>query len=255
MGYDPFRRSFGTELDTEGKPRISAAWQAGIQNGVQVGSIIGLWLNGYISEWLGYKKTMYGALALAVCFNCLHFFAQNIGMVAAGSTLLGLPFGVFQTLTITYASDVMPSTLRPYLTTYINLCWVFGQLIAAGVLRGCSNFESAWGWRIPVSLQWFWPPVILLGTWFAPESPWWLVRQGRHDDARVALMKLVSPTEEIPFNADAAISLINHTNELEKAVDAGVGYADCFSGTNLRRTTISCVVWLTQALCGAALMG
>lgn len=145
MGYDQFRQAFGTELDPDGNPRISAAWQAGVQNGVQAGSIIGLWANGYISEWLGYKKTMYLALFLSIAFNFIHFFAQNIGMITAGSVLLGLPWGVFQTLTVTYAADITPSTLRPYLTTYINLCWVMGQLVAAGVLRGCQTLGNDWG--------------------------------------------------------------------------------------------------------------
>jgi SP family general alpha glucoside:H+ symporter-like MFS transporter len=139
LGYDQFRKRFGTELDQDGNPRISPAWQAGIQNGIQAGSIIGLWANGYISEWLGYKKTMYSALLAAVCFNFLHFFAQNIGMVVAGSVLRGFPYGIFQTLTVSYASDITPTTIGSYLTTYINLCWVMGQFVAAGALRGCMS--------------------------------------------------------------------------------------------------------------------
>jgi len=255
MGYDQFREAFGTELDPEGNPRITAAWQAGVQNGVQAGSIIGLWANGYISEWLGYKKTMYAALFLSVVFNFIHFFAQNIGMIAAGSVLLGLPWGVFQTLTVTYASDITPSTLRPYLTTYINLCWVMGQLIAAGVLRGCQTLGNEWGWRIPVAIQWTWVPIIFAGAWFAPESPWWLVRKGRYEEARAALIQVTTPSADIPFNPDGALALIRHTNELERAMNEGVGYTDCFKGVEARRTLIACVVWLTQALCGAAMMG
>jgi MFS transporter, SP family, general alpha glucoside:H+ symporter len=255
MGYDAFRQAFGTELDPDGNPRIPPAWQAGVQNGVQAGSIIGLWANGYLSEWFGYKKTMYGALALSAIFNFIHFFAQNIGMITAGSVLLGLPWGVFQTLTVTYASDIMPPQLRPYLTTYINLCWVMGQLIAAGVLRGCQTIDSDWAWRIPVSIQWVWVPFIFVGAYLAPESPWWLVRKGRYDDAQASLEKLTSPSVGDNYDSQSAVLMIKHTNELEKAMNAGVGYSDCFTGVDARRTLIACVVWLTQALCGAAMMG
>lgn len=52
--------------------------------------------------------------------------------------------GVFQTLTTAYASEVAPVPLRPYLTTYVNLCWVIGQLIASGVLRGVLSLEGQW---------------------------------------------------------------------------------------------------------------
>lgn len=64
MGYDAFRRRYGTEVDELGEPIISAPWQTGLQNGVQVGSIIGLYLNGWVSEKIGYRKTMLGSLVL-----------------------------------------------------------------------------------------------------------------------------------------------------------------------------------------------
>jgi hypothetical protein len=32
--------------------------------------------------------------------------------------------GVFQTITPSYAAEVVPMELRPYLTSYVNLCWV-----------------------------------------------------------------------------------------------------------------------------------
>ena len=118
MGYDSFKQRYGTEVDQNGEPIISAPWQSGLQNGVQVGSIIGLYLNGWISEKIGYKKTMLGSLVLMVAFIFLPFFAPNIETILAGAVLQGIPWGVFQTLTVTYASEVTPTNLRAYLTTY-----------------------------------------------------------------------------------------------------------------------------------------
>jgi hypothetical protein len=45
------------------------------------------------------------------------------------------------------------------------------------------------------------------------------------------------------------------TNELEKALESGTGYMDCFKGIDLRRTEIVCVTWAIQNLCGSAFMG
>lgn len=53
MGYTSFKNRYGTEVDENGDSIISAPWQSGLQNGVQVGSIIGLYLNGWISEKIG----------------------------------------------------------------------------------------------------------------------------------------------------------------------------------------------------------
>lgn len=83
-----------------------------------------------------------------------------------------VPRGIFQTLTTTYAAEVCPVALRPYLTTYVNACWVIGQLIAAGVTRGFASNTTQWAYRIPYAIQWVWPLPIALITFFAPESPW-----------------------------------------------------------------------------------
>lgn len=37
---------------------------------------------------------------------------------------MGIPWGIFQTLTTSYAAEVTPTHLRTYLTTYVNLCYV-----------------------------------------------------------------------------------------------------------------------------------
>ena len=46
-----------------------------------------------------------------------------------------------------------------------------------------------------------------------------------------------------------------HTDELEKETTAGTRYLDCFRGTDLRRTEIAAIVWMTQTLCGSGLGG
>lgn len=45
------------------------------------------------------------------------------------------------------------------------------------------------------------------------------------------------------------------TNNLEMAQTQGAGFLDCFKGSNLRRTEISCITWAIQNLCGSAFMG
>jgi MFS transporter, SP family, general alpha glucoside:H+ symporter len=59
----------------------------------------------------------------------------------------------------------------------------------------------------------------------------------------------------VDFNADETIAMMKHTNEVEKYLNPGTSYADCFKGTDLRRTEIASIVWMTQNLCGSALWG
>lgn len=49
--------------------------------------------------------------------------------------------------------------------------------------------------------------------------------------------------------------MMKHMNEVEKYLNPGTSYADCFKGTDLRRSEIASIVWVTQNLCGSALWG
>lgn len=134
---------------------------------------------------------------------------------------------------------------------YVNLCWCIGQFIAAGVLQGFVNNTTQWSYRVPFAIQWIWPIPLALFAFFAPESPWYLVRTNQLEAAKHSLKRLSEPEHNI--NYDDAIALMVHTNKLEKEERAGVQLWDCFRGTNLRRTEIACMLFLSQITNGGAL--
>lgn len=248
-----FNKKYGV-LTPDGTYTVPAPWKSGLSNGALCGEILGLFINGIISEKFGYRKTMIASLAMMIAFIFIPFFSHNVQTLLAGEILCGIPWGVFQTLTTAYASEVCPVALRAYLCTYVNLCWVMGQFLASGVLRAVLSREDQWAYRIPFAIQWFWPLPILIGVIFAPESPWWLVRHNRTEDAKKALLRLTTRNDPT-FNADATIAMMTHTNEIEKQISAGTSYWDCFKGIDLRRTEIACMVWMVQTLCGSTFMG
>ncbi|KAI6779013.1 Maltose permease-like protein [Emericellopsis cladophorae] len=252
--YPPFQRKFGAE-QPDGSYQLTAAWQAGLSNGALTGQILGLFLNGIVAERYGYRKTIIGALTACVAFIFIIFFAESLPMLLAGEVLIGFPWGVFQTLAPTYAAEVCPVHLRAYLTTYVNLCWVMGQFLASAVLKSMLSRDDKWGYKIPFALQWIWPVPIAIGVFLAPESPWWLVRKGRLEDAKRSLIRLTDRHSLSNFKPDETISMMVHTNEMEKEETSGTSYSDLFKGVNLRRTEIVCAAWMVQSWCGASLIG
>jgi SP family general alpha glucoside:H+ symporter-like MFS transporter len=113
FGFPQFKKKYGEQLG-DGTYEIPAPWQAGLSNGVVVGEIIGLQINGYVSEKFGYRYTVMACLTLIAAFTTIFFTAQSVVHLLIAEILCGIPWGVFQTLTITYASEVCPVALRGY---------------------------------------------------------------------------------------------------------------------------------------------
>lgn len=249
--FPQFNEKYGQQLP-DGTYQVPAPWQAALSNGVNVGEIFGLLLNGLISERIGYKKTVIISLTTLIGFIAILFTAPNVKVLLVAEILCGIPWGVFQSLTVSYAAEVCPVALRGYLTTYVNFCWGLGHTVALGVIRGMLPRHDEWAYRIPYALQWMWPVPLLAAIAFAPDSPWWLIRKGRLDDAKRALIRLTrqSQWEHTGFDADETVAMMVHTTTLEKSISNGASYLDCFKGTDLRRTEIVCMVWAIQNLSG-----
>lgn len=104
-GFQAFNEKFGVQ-QPDGSWQIPAEWQAGLSNGANVGEIIGLFINGIVSERIGYRYTVLGCLVLISGFTAIFFTAENVQTLLVAEILCGIPWGVFQTLTVTYASEV-----------------------------------------------------------------------------------------------------------------------------------------------------
>jgi SP family general alpha glucoside:H+ symporter-like MFS transporter len=202
-------------------------------------------------EWYGRKKTFAACVALTGSFIFIQFFARSLPVLLAGELLGGLVLGAFPVIAPTYASEVCPIALRGILTSYVNLSFVTGQLIANGVIAGTSKLDSHWAYSAPFAAQWIWVLAILIGLPFAPESPWWLVRKGRIEEATHSLNRLASNTVDVK----PTLAMIIETDRLEQELEAGTKYIDCFKNFNLRRTEISVGVYTIQNLSGIYMLG
>ncbi|KAH6611562.1 hypothetical protein Trco_001582 [Trichoderma cornu-damae] len=246
-----FQKAYG-ERQPNGSYQVTAPWQAGLNNGSNVGQLVGLVLGGSLSEALGFRKTMIIGLILMPFLIFIPFFAPSIVVLQVGQVLLGVPIGMFQTVVTVYAVEVMPMCLRSYLTSYNNMCWLIGQFISSGVLRGVLNMGPPWAYRVPFATQWVWPIPLIIGVYLAPESPWWLVRQNRVDEAKASLRRLTSP-QNVDFDVDKGVALMALTTEHEREINAGTKYTSCFQGSDLRRTIIVIGCYCMQVLSGSTL--
>jgi SP family general alpha glucoside:H+ symporter-like MFS transporter len=121
---------------------------------------------------------------------------------------------------------------------YVNLCWVIGQFIGAGVLRGVNARTDEWAYKvrsplrhtvqsqsdsqIPFAIQWIWPVPLFILTTLAPESPWFLVRAGRLDEAERSVARLAKKGEKT--DPPQIVAMMVRTNKVEQENRSGTSY-------------------------------
>ena len=200
-------------------------------------------------DYYGRKPTFLVCVILTAALISIDFFATNLHTLLIGELIIGLVLGAYVVLAPAYASEICPLALRGILTSWTNLCFVLGQLLANVITTLTHNLQWRWAYRLPFACQWIPCLIILSSVLFAPESPWWLVRQGRKDDAAHSLQRLGHEGADVA----KALAAIVETDRLEHT-DAT--YHDCFveEGGNSRRTEIAIGVYAMQVLSGIYLI-
>lgn len=118
--YPSFQQRYGNEVDNDGNPIVSAQWQTIILNATQASTILGLFINGIVTEWIGYRRMMMLAMVFMAGAVFIPFFSNGLPMFLAGGLVQGIPWGVFSTLAVTYAADICPMKLRGYMTSWVS---------------------------------------------------------------------------------------------------------------------------------------
>lgn len=115
------------------------------------------------------------------------------------------------------------------------------QFSGSGHFRSFSSASSAPNLPHGVSHRAFWR---LLSV----------VEHERLDEAEHAVRRLQSSNTGFDLATPAeTVALLAQTNQIEKELTFGVGYSECFKGTNLRRTEISVGTWVAQQMAGPVL--
>jgi len=87
-------------------------------------------------------------------------------------------------------SELTPVVLRGVATSGVNLGIALGQLLSNSVVKGFGARTDRWAYRAPFALQLAFVALLLGGYVWAPESPVYLIKKGRADDARQALRRV-----------------------------------------------------------------
>ncbi|KAH9826772.1 maltose permease [Teratosphaeria destructans] len=243
-----FARTYGVLTDPATNTyTIPTKWQSALFQAGQCGALLGVLLAGPVTNRLGYRWTTILALVMmnGTIFIC--FFANSLAVLTVGQLFEGIPWGFFIANSPAYASEVVPLALRGACTATLQMGWAVGSIIVAAATYGYNQRDDQWSWRVPTALQWIFPIPLLILIFFAPESPWWLIRRGRKDEALRSIKRLGAKTEE---GAQQKMAMIERTVEIEALRGGAPKLLDLFKGVDLRRTTIICLMYASQNFAG-----
>lgn len=239
-----FRAKFGYMFN--GEPTLQASWQAGFNSISSVGQFFG----GFACSWLADRYGRRAALLLGLTLATGGIFGevfsnQNVAFLIS-KFILGTGLGFYLTVGPLYCSEVSPVVLRGITTAGINFAIVIGQLLSNAAIKGFGERTDDWAYRGPFMIQLLFVAALAAGLPFAPESPWYLIRKNRLEDAKKALQSLYGPAVDI--NPKLAILIKTVDEDLE--LTSSAKWIHCFQGTNRVRTFISCGVFACQHLSG-----
>ncbi|WP_300598448.1 sugar porter family MFS transporter [Niabella sp.] len=176
-----------------------------------IGCIAGVAASGELSDRWGRKKPLFIAALL--------FFLSALGCAAMPSLtgvivfrfLGGVGIGLASNVVPLYISEIAPARIRGRLVTFYQFALTLGILIAylsnAGLVNDAAahpaNEPGNWTtllfrqevWRGMLGLGMIPALLFLLGLFFVPESPRWLIQQGRTEEG-LAIIKSISPGDE-----------------------------------------------------------
>jgi len=160
-----------------------------------VGCIAGAAFAGVLGDKFGRKKVIFAAGVLFVLSCVGSAIAGTFSIFVLSRILGGIGIGITSTLCPMYNAEVAPAKHRGRLVALNQLAVVTGIFIVyfinsyiAGLHDAAWNVENGWRWMFGVGAV---PGVVFLALlFFVPESPRWLIKQGRAAEALPVLVKI-----------------------------------------------------------------
>ena len=208
------------------KPEMGlSSWEVGlVTSSLLVGGMVAALGCGEVTDRYGRRATVLLAAVLFGVGAIGAAVAPNVAVVIVFRFVMGLAVGAASVTVPIYLSEIAPARARGRLSGLNQLMISTGILVAYLVNLALSPAQ-AWRWMFGLGAV---PAVLLLvGAYFQPESPRWLVKKGRTEEARAVLASSRGAAE-----TEAELAEIVRINEAERT---SPGFAEVLRDTRLRR--------------------
>ena len=186
-------------------PALRQHWNLSIQtiatitSASFVGMFVGAMSAGSLSDHLGRKRALTLTTVWYSAMSLLNACAWNVPSLFTARLLTGVGLSGMTVVAMTYIGEMFPSRVRGAFQARILMFGLIGIPATAYVARFAVP-QADWGWRV----VFIWGALAIFFPLLArrlEESPRWLERRGRHDDAEAVLARI--ERESIVFDETA----------------------------------------------------
>lgn len=177
--------------------KLSSGGQQLVVASLLLGAVVGAFVSGPVNDALGRKKSLLLAALIFALGALVSAVSPSAAVLIGARFVIGLGLG-FSSMTVPlYLAEMSPKASRGRVVSMNQLLIVIGILVSYGVGYLLANAE-AWRWMLGLAAL---PAVLMfVGLLTLPESPRWLLRQDREDEALNVLSR-TRPADEVDDEA------------------------------------------------------
>lgn len=208
-----YLRLMGTASGVDGNEtqRDSAAI-GGIVAIYYLGTLFGGLLGGYMADSAGRMKAIFLGSLWVILGASLQASAQNITWMMFARVITGCGTGIYNAVVPVWVAELSKHDKRGQAIGFEFVFNILGLALVYWLSFGVRNLETGgFNWRFPLAFQLVFVLMLLVSLPFFPESPRWLAKMGRVDEARRILARLRST----PYNEHD----IHVAEELQEILD------------------------------------
>ncbi|CAK5275324.1 unnamed protein product, partial [Mycena citricolor] len=154
-----------------------------------LGCIAGCSVAAPVADRWGRRRGMLVASAIILIGVAVVTAAQSRAYLFVGRFFIGFGSSLNNAAAPAYVAEMSPPQWRGRLAGIYNTFTFVGSLTCSGLVIGTGRISSSLSWRLPFAIQLVPTLILLVGVFFIPESPRWLMSVGRPGEARSVLAK------------------------------------------------------------------
>jgi len=194
FGYDTGVIS-GAILFIKKQFSLSATMEEIVVSAVLVGAVFGAILGGALTSHFGRRKMIVLAGIIFTISAISTAFAPTVFWLIAGRMISGLAIGIASFISPMYIGELVPAKVRGSLVAVNMLAITTGIVVAYLVDYAFSGSE---GWRYMFGLAAIPSIGLVIGMWFLPDSPRWLVSKSKVQKAKQVLQHVRTESDVTP---------------------------------------------------------